>query len=84
MTFSKSTLASALFVVALFFPTAILAENLTDPQENAVRSAKEYLNYQTFSRRGLIQQLSSSAGALRQIEWVGGRMLWSSRALNRS
>ena len=22
--------------------------------------------------------------ALRQIEWVGGRMLWSSRALNRS
>ena len=62
MTFSKSTLASALFVVALFFPTAILAENLTDPQENAVRSAKEYLNYQTFSRRGLIQQLSSRGG----------------------
>lgn len=35
---------------------------LTGPEENAVRSAKQYLSLSGFSREGLIQQLSSSAG----------------------
>ena len=38
------------------------AEGLTGPQKNAVRSAKQYLGIQGFSRDGLIQQLSSDAG----------------------
>jgi len=38
------------------------AANLTGPQKNAVRSAKQYLSLSGFSREGLIQQLSSSAG----------------------
>lgn len=41
---------------------AISAENLTGPQKNAVRSAKQYLSISGFSRNGLIQQLSSDAG----------------------
>jgi hypothetical protein len=36
--------------------------NLTGPQENAARTAKQYLNMTGFSRAGLIDQLSSSAG----------------------
>lgn len=36
--------------------------NFTVPQQNAVRSAKQYLSMQGFSRKGLIQQLSSDAG----------------------
>ncbi|MFX1766384.1 Ltp family lipoprotein [Paraburkholderia sp. A1RI-2L] len=39
-----------------------LAAGLTAPQSNAVRSAKQYLSMQGFSRRGLIHQLSSDAG----------------------
>ncbi|TAJ65235.1 Ltp family lipoprotein [Brevundimonas sp.] len=35
---------------------------LTGPQRNAVRSARQYLSMTGFSRDGLIQQLSSSAG----------------------
>lgn len=38
------------------------ADGLTRPQKNAVRSAKQYLSMQGFSRKGLIQQLSSDAG----------------------
>jgi len=38
------------------------AESLTGPQKNAVRSAKQYLSMQGFSRDGLIQQLSSNFG----------------------
>lgn len=37
--------------------------SLTGPQINAARSAKEYLEMSGFSRAGLIQQLSSSAGS---------------------
>jgi hypothetical protein len=36
--------------------------DLTGPQKNAVRSAMQYLRIAGFSRSGLIQQLSSSAG----------------------
>jgi len=35
---------------------------LTISQQNAVRSAKSYLSFKGFSRKGLIGQLSSSAG----------------------
>lgn len=38
------------------------ADSLTRPQANAVRSAKQYISMTGFSRDGLIQQLSSSAG----------------------
>ena len=37
-------------------------DRLTGPQRNAVRSAEQYLSMQGFSRRGLIEQLSSDAG----------------------
>lgn len=36
--------------------------DLTAEQTNAVGDAKDYLEYQAFSRDGLIEQLSSSAG----------------------
>ena len=62
MIFLKSALASALFVAALFSAAPTWAGSLTRPQENAVRSAKQYLIVSGFSCRGLIQQLSSSAG----------------------
>lgn len=39
-----------------------LAQDLTGPQKNAVRSAQMYLSLQGFSRRGLIEQLSSPYG----------------------
>jgi hypothetical protein len=42
--------------------TPALADGLTGQQHNAVRSAKQYLSMQGFSRKGLIQQLSSDAG----------------------
>jgi hypothetical protein len=35
---------------------------MTTSQRNAVESAKNYLQFQAFSRKGLIQQLSSAAG----------------------
>jgi len=35
---------------------------MTSGQENALESAKDYLEYSGFSKKGLIQQLSSSAG----------------------
>ena len=38
------------------------AQNLTGPQSNAVKSAKNYLSFSGFSRSGLIRQLSSNAG----------------------
>lgn len=37
-------------------------DNLTGPQRNALRSAKQYLAMSGFSKKGLIEQLSSSAG----------------------
>jgi len=38
------------------------AQNLTGPQNNAVRAAQSYLSISAFSRDGLIEQLSSQAG----------------------
>ncbi|MBN3799355.1 Ltp family lipoprotein [Burkholderia sp. Ac-20392] len=57
MKFLKMAMVAALFAAA---PT--WAGDLTGPQNNAVRSAKQYLSIQGFSRKGLIQQLSSDAG----------------------
>ncbi|BCG02609.1 hypothetical protein PPGU19_071770 (plasmid) [Paraburkholderia sp. PGU19] len=57
MDFLKVAMTAALFAAA---PT--WAGDLTGPQNNAVRSAKQYLSMQGFSRNGLIQQLSSDAG----------------------
>lgn len=53
----KFVLTAALFVSA---PT--WAGDLTGPQNNAVRSAKQYLSMMGFLRDGLIHQLSSDAG----------------------
>ena len=58
MRFLKVAMIVGLFVVA---PT--WAGDLTGPQNNAVRSAKQYLRLKGFSRQGLIQQLSSDAGS---------------------
>ncbi|WP_157038850.1 Ltp family lipoprotein [Rhodopseudomonas palustris] len=57
MKFLKLSLIAALLTAE---PT--WAQSLTGPQNNAVRSAKQYLNISGFSRRGLIRQLSSDAG----------------------
>jgi host cell surface-exposed lipoprotein len=43
-------------------PPAAKAPSETVSQENARKSAESYLGFQAFSRQGLIQQLSSSAG----------------------
>lgn len=52
-----------LAMIATFFAaTPTWAESLTGSQENAVRSAKQYLSMQGFSRNGLVQQLSSNFG----------------------
>lgn len=44
------------------YSSPAVAQSLTGPQKNAVRSAKQYLDMQGFSRNGLISQLSSDAG----------------------
>ncbi|TXC81056.1 Ltp family lipoprotein [Paraburkholderia azotifigens] len=57
MNFWKVAMTAALFAAA-----STWAGDLTGPQNNAVRSAKQYLIMQAFSRDGLIHQLSSDAG----------------------
>ena len=49
-------------LATLLAATPTWADGLTGPQKNAVRSAKQYLSMQGFSRDGLIQQLSSEFG----------------------
>lgn len=51
---------SLIFAIAL--ASAVSAQGLTGPQKNAVRSAEQYLDFSGFSRRGLIEQLSSDYG----------------------
>ncbi|CAB3687280.1 MULTISPECIES: Ltp family lipoprotein [Achromobacter] len=61
----KKTIARAcisLITLATLGTTSAWAQELTIPQKNAVRSAKQYLSFSGFSRSGLIQQLSSDAG----------------------
>jgi hypothetical protein len=57
MDFLKVAMTAALFVSA-----STWAGDPTGPQNNAIRSAKQYLTMQGFSRNGLIRQLSSEAG----------------------
>ncbi|MBD2123313.1 Ltp family lipoprotein [Trichocoleus sp. FACHB-262] len=61
MKFLKSAMIAVLIAV-LFAFTPVWAASLTGPQKNAVRSAKQYLSIQGFSRSRLIQQLSSDYG----------------------
>lgn len=42
--------------------TVVANSNLTNQQRNAVRAAEQYIDLTGFSRKGLIDQLSSSAG----------------------
>ena len=53
-------------VLAVSFAAVVapmgLAQDLTGPQKNAVRSAENYLSFAGFSRDGLIEQLSSPYG----------------------
>lgn len=55
-------LGLVVFASSFFFGSAALAQDLTGPQRNAVRSAEQYLSIMSFSRDGLIDQLSSSYG----------------------
>lgn len=54
--------AAAPVIALSLLATPVHAQNLTGPQKNAVRSAKQYLDISGFSRGGLIEQLSSDAG----------------------
>jgi len=54
--------AATLFALSIMGAEIASAESLTSAQKNAVRSAKQYLNMQGFSRDGLIEQLSSPYG----------------------
>ncbi len=55
-------LLKIVLTAALFVASPTWAGDLTGPQNNAVRSAKQYISMTGFSRNGLIQQLSSDAG----------------------
>lgn len=57
----KLTATVALFL-ALMGASIASAQSLSAPQQNAVRSASNYLSISGFSRDGLINQLSSSYG----------------------
>lgn len=54
--------ALSLALLGVTLASTATAQNLTGPQKNAVRSAKSYLSFSGFSRRGLIGQLSSAYG----------------------
>lgn len=58
------SLTARLLVVCLIVSqgSLVAAQDLTGPQRNAVRSAESYLSFAGFSRRGLIDQLSSPYG----------------------
>jgi hypothetical protein len=49
-------------VSALLVSSQAWAAELSGPQSNAVRSAKQYLSFAGFSRSGLIHQLSADSG----------------------
>ena len=56
------TIGIAFFFLSFISAAPAWAESLTGPQKNAVRSANQYLSMMGFSCKGLIEQLSSSAG----------------------
>ena len=49
-----------LSIAVMFAAGPTCAQDLSGPQKNAVRSAREYLDIGAFSRAGLIEQLSAS------------------------
>lgn len=54
----KRTIATLVSIASLVLPTAALADSAATPgQDNARRTASEYLESQAFSRSGLISQL---------------------------
>jgi hypothetical protein len=55
-------IAAAAVTVALLLIVAS-ANAATAPEKNAIRAARSYLSISAFSKLGLIQQLSSSAGS---------------------
>jgi hypothetical protein len=55
-------IGNAIACLTVLGAAPVSAQSLTGPQRNAVRSAKQYLSMQGFSRDGLIHQLSSDAG----------------------
>lgn len=59
---NRYIVAITLSFAAFGLLSPVSAQSLTGPQKNAVRSAKQYLSLQGFSRDGLIEQLSSSFG----------------------
>jgi hypothetical protein len=50
------------FSMTILFAGFAVAQELTGPQRNALRSAENYLSFAGFSRAGLIAQLSSPYG----------------------
>lgn len=61
MKVSKTVFVFAISLL-LVSSSTLFAQSLTGPQKNAVRSANAYLSMTGFSRRGLIDQLSSPYG----------------------
>ena len=53
----------AAFSVTILNASICSAQDLTNQQKNAARSAVDYLSLQGFSRAGLIEQLSSAFGS---------------------
>ena len=58
----KKNLFATVVAIAVVMTSIANAQSLTGPQRNALRSAKAYLEFQAFSREGLIEQLSSPYG----------------------
>lgn len=58
----KGRFSGLLLVVFLAGVSTASAQELTNQQKNAVRSAEAYLRMSGFSRAGLIEQLSSEYG----------------------
>lgn len=59
------------------FPSDPSRSKVTLAMENALAAAKQYLDYQPFSRQGLIDQLSSRAGSGFKVEdatWAVGQL----------
>jgi hypothetical protein len=59
---AKATAAPTAKATAPATAKAPAGPTLTNQQQNAARSARQYLSFAAFSRQGLIDQLSSSAG----------------------
>ena len=59
---NRTKLIAVVSILCTCGATGAIAQSLTGPQKNAVRSAQSYLSFQGFSRAGLIEQLSSEYG----------------------